>query len=267
MKKIYSLLFASATVLAISSCSDDTVRVSQVSLNSNAMTLFIGEDSTLTATITPGDAENKNLTWTSSSTAVATIDADGKITAVSPGTTTITVTATDNTDKTATCTVTVANGYLYNSERNEIKSSVYGNYTTETGGGYQFWFFPTVEDDGTFDDANEYIWIDIPKEMMGTTFQLTEENNYDWGWWIEYSINNGETFYQGFGSPDEMENVVSGTMRADITGTNSFTVTFDILFDDGKTLKGTYSGTMPENEDYYGGGRVEGRKAFNRGNF
>ena len=84
----------------------DPVSVTGVSLNKNATTIAIGANETLTATITPANADNQAVTWSSNNTAVATVNQTGKVTGVSAGTATITVTTQDG-NKTATCTVTV----------------------------------------------------------------------------------------------------------------------------------------------------------------
>ena len=84
----------------------DPVAVTGVSLNKNATTIAIGANETLTATITPANADNQAVTWSSNNTAVASVDQTGKVTGVSAGTATITVTTQDG-NKTATCTVTV----------------------------------------------------------------------------------------------------------------------------------------------------------------
>lgn len=84
----------------------DPVSVTGVSLNKNATTIAIGANETLTATITPANADNQAVTWSSNNTAVASVDQTGKVTGVSAGTATITVTTQDG-NKTATCTVTV----------------------------------------------------------------------------------------------------------------------------------------------------------------
>ena len=83
-----------------------TIPVTGVTLNKTALTLNIGANETLTATVAPADATNKKVTWKSSDAAVATVDANGKVTAVKAGEATITVTTEDG-GKTATCKVTV----------------------------------------------------------------------------------------------------------------------------------------------------------------
>ena len=82
------------------------VRVEKVELNKTALSLEKGKSETLTATITPSDADNQKITWNSDKPEVAAVDKNGKVTAVSKGSAIITVTAEDG-GKTASCTVTV----------------------------------------------------------------------------------------------------------------------------------------------------------------
>ncbi len=82
------------------------VRVTKVELNKETLTLTVGDDETLEAVVSPGDAANKNVTWKSDDEAIASVDGAGKVTAVAPGQTTITVTTVDG-EKTDDCTVIV----------------------------------------------------------------------------------------------------------------------------------------------------------------
>lgn len=79
------------------------IAVESVTLDKTAITLEIGGEETLTATVTPDNATDKAVAWSSDNTAVATV-ADGKVTAVSAGTATVTAAADG---KSATCSVTV----------------------------------------------------------------------------------------------------------------------------------------------------------------
>ena len=81
------------------------VEVTSVSLSQSSLTLNKGQSETLTATVSPSNANDKSVTWSSSNTGVATVDQNGKVTAVGGGNATITVTASNG--KTATCAVTV----------------------------------------------------------------------------------------------------------------------------------------------------------------
>lgn len=84
---------------------DETISVSDITLDKNSVTLKIEETVTLVATVSPENATDKTVTWESSNPEVATVDENGKIIAKSVGETTITAKAGD---KTAECKVIVA---------------------------------------------------------------------------------------------------------------------------------------------------------------
>jgi hypothetical protein len=85
--------------------------VNQIELNQTSTTLIEGETMTLTATVTPDDADDTSVTWNSSDEAVATVDAQGKVTAVASGFAIITATANDGSGVSASCDVTVLGIY------------------------------------------------------------------------------------------------------------------------------------------------------------
>ena len=68
--------------------------------------MTVGDTKSLSATITPSNANNKGVTWSSSNTSVATVSSNGKITAKGAGTTKITVKTKDG-GKTTSCIVEV----------------------------------------------------------------------------------------------------------------------------------------------------------------
>ncbi|ERK30610.1 Ig-like domain-containing protein [Clostridium intestinale] len=84
-----------------------TVAVNEISLNKTSLSLNVGQNEDLIATVKPDNAENKKVTWISSDESVATVDENGKVTATKAGNTTITAKTTDGSNLTATCTVTV----------------------------------------------------------------------------------------------------------------------------------------------------------------
>ncbi|MBR1445186.1 MAG: Ig domain-containing protein [Firmicutes bacterium] len=92
------------TITFTAEVESSAVAVTGIELNKASTEIKVGENETLTATVSPEDATDKTVTWESSNTSVATVDENGKVTAVAAGTANITATAGD---KTATCAVTV----------------------------------------------------------------------------------------------------------------------------------------------------------------
>lgn len=86
---------------------DTKVYVTGIVVTPETLSLFKGEQGTLTVTITPDDATNKDIVWSSSNTDVAMVDDTGKVTAVAEGEAVITATAADDNTRKATCSVTV----------------------------------------------------------------------------------------------------------------------------------------------------------------
>ncbi|MGN0804114.1 MAG: Ig-like domain-containing protein [Candidatus Coproplasma sp.] len=91
--------------------SAEEIPITGVTLNTNTLTLGVGNKGSLLATVAPTNATNRAVIWTSSDSTVATVT-DGVVTALKAGTATITVT-TQGTDKDGkthsyTCEVTVS---------------------------------------------------------------------------------------------------------------------------------------------------------------
>lgn len=104
-KKILAALFICSVMIicAVGFTACGNVDVTKVELNKTVLSLTVGDEETLTATVTPDDATDKTVTWETSDSSIATV-VDGKVTAVSVGSATVTAKAGD---KTATCSVTV----------------------------------------------------------------------------------------------------------------------------------------------------------------
>lgn len=103
-------IFLLAILIGVTGCGDKedptVVNVTGVVLDKTTALVKLGEDITLTATVSPAGASDKNLRWASSDSKIASVDA-GKVTGIAEGEATITVTTVDG-GKTATCLVTVA---------------------------------------------------------------------------------------------------------------------------------------------------------------
>ena len=77
-----------------------------VSLNETKVTLSVGEESTLIATVVSENDAELTVTWSTSNSDVVTVS-EGVVTAVAPGAATITATANDGSGVSAQCEVTV----------------------------------------------------------------------------------------------------------------------------------------------------------------
>ena len=126
-----ALICAMTCAFALVACNngeEQTVAVESVTLNKTELTLKVGGEETLTATVAPDDATDKAVTWSSDNTAIATVE-NGKVTAIAAGTATITAKAGDKTD---TCSVTVNEAVTYTvteGEWNEALDLKYKNLT------------------------------------------------------------------------------------------------------------------------------------------
>ena len=85
---------------------DTTIPVTSVSLNQKTATVTVGKTTTLVATVSPDNANNKAVTWESDDEEVATVDENGKVTGINKGKAKITVTTEDG-NHTDDCEVTV----------------------------------------------------------------------------------------------------------------------------------------------------------------
>jgi uncharacterized protein (TIGR02145 family) len=107
MKKIlYSAMILSLAVAVSCKKDDETKKVESVTLDKTSATLSMLDTLTLTAVISPTDADNKIVSWSSNNIAVATVDSNGKIVPISYGTAIITVTTQDG-NKFDFCTIEV----------------------------------------------------------------------------------------------------------------------------------------------------------------
>lgn len=85
-----------------------TVYATKIKINENVENIRIGDNQTLTATITPSNATDKSITWKSSDENIATINSEGKIVAKNSGTVDITVSTSNG--KTNTIKIDVQEG-------------------------------------------------------------------------------------------------------------------------------------------------------------
>lgn len=97
---------SASCIVTVTSSSSSDVSVTGVALDKTSLTLVVGEEATLKATVKPDNAPNKEVTWVSDKTSVATVDGNGKVSAKAVGEANITV-LTKIGGKRAVCNVTV----------------------------------------------------------------------------------------------------------------------------------------------------------------
>ena len=85
----------------------DPQLVTGLSLSQTSAEIVVDKTLTLTATVTPSNADNQALTWTSSDENIAVVNNNGRITAKAVGTARITARTTDGSNISAYCNVTV----------------------------------------------------------------------------------------------------------------------------------------------------------------
>ncbi|MEN6419423.1 MAG: Ig-like domain-containing protein [Clostridiaceae bacterium] len=104
-----SSIFANCTVKVLPS-----ILSTGITLNTSTLSMNVGDEQTLTASVQPSNATNKTLNWTSDNTDVATVNSSGRIIAAAKGTAIIKATAADGSGLFASCTVTVSNIQILN---------------------------------------------------------------------------------------------------------------------------------------------------------
>ena len=111
VKSVLTVLAALAMVFVSCKKKEDIVVPSSVTLERQELTLTIGTEQTLTATVEPANAANKSLSWESSDAAVVSVSAKGKLKALAEGSAVITVSTFNGCkDK---CSVTVWDGLVH----------------------------------------------------------------------------------------------------------------------------------------------------------
>lgn len=93
-------------IITTNDLDSNTYPVTSIELETESISISIGQGYKMIAVISPNNADDISVTWYSSDTSVATVDDEGNITAISSGTAIIEVT-TDDGGYTASCTVTV----------------------------------------------------------------------------------------------------------------------------------------------------------------
>ena len=157
------------------------VYVANVSLDQTSLAFSaLNATQTLTATVTPSNANNNTLIWISSDETVATVSSNGVVTSKGYGTATITAKATDGSDKSATCTVIVIE-----SVHATISEGYYTIVSAGKGPGYYTGTNPgdRYNDGGKYalyNDAGLVKWKEFDANDYSLIYHITSGGNGDW---------------------------------------------------------------------------------------
>ena len=107
----------------------EEVKVEGITLDKSNCNLFVGDETTISATVLPENASNKNVVWSSSNPEIASVNEEGIVTALNPGSAVITATTEDG-GYTAECEISVLERKVESIEIIEepIKTTYIQNY-------------------------------------------------------------------------------------------------------------------------------------------
>jgi hypothetical protein len=156
--------------------------VSGVTVSPHAVTLDVGTEQQLTATVAPADAFNKTVIWSTSNKNIVTVTQTGLVSAVAEGKVTVTATTQDGA-KTATSQITVVD-------------------PSQIPYGYDPWPIPGIVEAEDYDYGGEGVaYHDLDAANQGGQHRTDEavdietcsEGGYSVGWlnageWLEYTV-------------------------------------------------------------------------------
>ncbi|WP_407267904.1 Ig-like domain-containing protein [Radiobacillus sp. PE A8.2] len=206
--------------------------VTGVTVDKESVDLTVGEDTQLTASVTPEDATNQNANWSSSDETVATVDDTGLVTAIGEGNAVITVTTEDGAF-TATVDVTVDAGSSGDDGENPGEDGNNDNDgdTDEDG-----------DTQGDSDQTSDQISIELDKVITvqaGTTVTLPDGISKVV---LPDDLPDGTTLKVVTVEPDVEDQGLETAGAA---------YAFDFVFPDGETYSGTISLTLGYDEDHH----------------
>ncbi len=106
MKKLLTFLLMLVMVFTFIGCGDESEKLS-IKVESPTITLNVGEEKTIKATIEPSDAQDTKINFKSDNTSIATVSDTGTVKAIKEGTTSVTVSSNFDSKVKALVTIIV----------------------------------------------------------------------------------------------------------------------------------------------------------------
>ena len=102
---LLAIVWGIVGLLSVSCQEEEPIKVTGITVNPTSLYLDVGETGSLTATVSPKDAENRMVIWIVGNGDIVSVS-NGTVTALKEGSTTVTA-KTDDGGFTASCSVTV----------------------------------------------------------------------------------------------------------------------------------------------------------------
>lgn len=176
------------------------VKVSNVTVNPATVKLTSkGQNTQLSVSVLPSNAENKSIVWSTSNASVVTVDNNGVVTAVANGNATITAAALDGSGKYAECSVAVEipneNNQIIElagseSKKIGITKSSFSEITDFSKVAFDFKNSDTVYEICGFDNTSRYAAVTIQALRKGNgTITASYDNKIIARWTINVTSN------------------------------------------------------------------------------
>lgn len=167
---------------AMASIKVNDILASNIYLDKSSISMFVGDEDVLVATITPMDVTNNGIIWSTTNSAVATVK-DGHVVAKGFGSATITATTTDGTDFSARCQISVDKRSQSISWSQTFYNVVYGGQLIElsakSSSGLKIKYKSNDESIVSIFDLGDVVYLN-PGNCGKTSIIAYQEGNYEY---------------------------------------------------------------------------------------
>ncbi len=167
---------------AIASIKVNDILASNIYLDKSSISMLVGDEETLVATITPKGVTSNEVIWTTTNSAVATVR-DGVVVAKGYGNATITATTTDGTDLSAMCQISVDKRSQSISWSQSFYNVIYGGQLIElsakSSSGLKIKYKSNDENIVSIFDLGDIVYLN-PENCGKTSIIAYQEGNYEY---------------------------------------------------------------------------------------